>query len=221
MPPESRKHRALKVMGCVALSVVVLFVLVLLRILTLWRSESWRSFDSMPETMIRQHMDMANDTLEEWLAKINRKDGHPYAVTFTQHEINACCKCGLTESEKVPRFIREGFKGLFVTMKPGVLAFSLKSGLFGVGTVTIAVAPTITESGYLCAELRYAKLGALPIPKRVALRILRRLTQGTKVDGLFSGQEIDPADIYIPLIVVQIDSLEIGEGAMTIRGRIK
>lgn len=193
----------------------------LLRVLTLWRPAEWRRFDGMPEDTLKRYVAMADDTLEEWLEKLNRKDGLPYAVTFTESQINASCRVGLKENNQLPSGLRGHFKDVYISMRRNVLGLSLKSGLLGIGTVTVAVTPHVTAVGDVSAEFRYAKLGIFRIPTGLALWILRRATAGSKIDGLFSGKEIDPADVHTYFIAIQIDSIRVEDDELTVEGHIK
>ena len=106
-------------------------------------------------------------------------------------------------------------------LKPDVLVFGLKSHVFGIGTVVVAISPKVSELGDISGELKYAKIGVFPIPRDHALQALEKATRNTKLEGLFAGKEIDPADLYAFFIVIRIKAIEIDDGEMTIKGRMK
>jgi len=202
---------------------VLLLVIALatLRVLTLWRPQEWRAFDNMPRRMLKHYVDTADDTLDDWLEKVKRRDGRSYEVAFTDHQINACCKLGILESEKMPESIRDQFKDIHVSVESGLVIFGLKSHWYGIGTVLLAVSPRVSKDGDVSAQLEYAKLGVFQIPSGLALRRLRKLMRGTKLEGLFSGKEIDPGDVYAPFIVLKIDSILIEDGLLRVKGHIE
>ncbi|NOZ24040.1 MAG: hypothetical protein GXP25_23425 [Planctomycetes bacterium] len=205
----------------VVVLLLLIIVVVTLRVLTIWRPPEWRMFDNMTDEILKQYVDTADDTLDNWLEKVKRRDGRSYEVSFTDEQINACCKLGLLESDKMPESLRDQFKDIHITLKPGLIIFGLKSHWYGIGTVLLAVVPRVSKAGDVSAQFEYAKLGVFRIPSRIALRKLRKLTRGTKLEGLFSGKLIDPGDLYAPFIVLKIDSIRVEDGLIRLRGHIQ
>ncbi|MEW6357180.1 MAG: hypothetical protein AB1696_12700 [Planctomycetota bacterium] len=205
------------IMGLLLLIIMV----ATLRVLTLWRPQEWRAFDNMPERMLKHYVDTADDTLEDWLERVKRRDGRSYEVSFTDHQINACCKLGLLESGKMPESLREQFKDVHVMLKQDLVTFGLKSHWSGIGTVLLAVSPRVSKDGNVSIQLDHAKLGVFQVPSWLALRKLRKLTRGTKIEGLFSGKQIDPGDVYAPFIVLKLDDIRIEDGTLKLKGHIE
>jgi len=216
--PSQRRKRILLAVGALLL---LLIGLLLLRILTAWRPAEWRRFDGMPEETLERYVGMAEDTLDDWLEKINRKDGRPYEVAFTQSQLNACIRQALQEGGDLPQGVQESFREAFISLRPGTLSISLTSGWLGIGTVTVAVQPHVTAAGDVYVDFQYAKLGVFRIPRSLALRCLGDVSTGTKIEGLFTGKEIDPGHVCTYFIAIQIDSIQVGDAELALKGHIK